>query len=217
VALQNLPVIFCLDRAGLVGEDGATHHGVYDLAYLRCIPNMIIYSPMNEIDLRNILYTAQLGLNHPIAIRYPRGRGEIINWKKPFEKIEIGKAKLLKKGTKTAILSNGFIGTNVIPALAQINNPHEFAHYDFSFVKPLDEMLLHEIFGTFKNIITLENGTIKGGFGSSILEFASSSGYSIPIKVLGIPDEFIEHGTVEELQNYSKIDAESLKIIFESY
>lgn len=217
VALQNLPVIFCLDRAGLVGEDGATHHGVFDLAYLRCIPNMIVYSPMNEIDLRNILYTAQLGLNHPIAIRYPRGRGEIVHWKKPFEKIEIGKAKLLKKGSRIAILSNGFIGTNVIPALAQINNSHDFAHYDFSFVKPLDENLLHEIFSNFENIITLENGTIKGGFGSSILEFASSNGYSIPIKVLGIPDAFIEHGTIEELQNYSKIDAESLKIIFESY
>ena len=217
VALQNLPVIFCLDRAGLVGEDGATHHGVFDLAYLNCIPNMIIYSPMNEIDLRNILYTAQLGLNHPIAIRYPRGRGEIVDWKKPFQKIEIGKAKLLKKGTKTAILSNGFIGTNVIPALAQIENAHDFAHYDFSFVKPLDKTVLHEIFKTFENVITLENGTIKGGFGSSILEFASSKGYSIPIKLLGIPDEFIEHGTVEELQKYSKIDAESLKIIFESY
>lgn len=217
VALQNLPVIFCLDRAGLVGEDGATHHGVFDLAYLRCIPNMIIYSPMNEIDLRNILYTAQLGLNHPIAIRYPRGRGEIRDWKKPFEKTEIGKAKLLKKGSRIAILSNGFIGTNVIPALAEIKNPHDFAHYDFSFVKPLDENLLHEIFKTFENIITLENGTIKGGFGSSIIEFASTNGYLIPIKTLGIPDEFIEQGTVEELQKYSKIDPKSLKNTFESY
>lgn len=217
VALQNLPVIFCLDRAGLVGEDGATHHGVFDLAYLRCIPNIIIYSPMNEIDLRNILYTAQLGLNHPIAIRYPRGRGEIMDWKKPFEKIEIGKAKLLKKGSQIAILSNGFIGTNVIPALSEIKNPHDFAHYDFSFVKPLDENLLHEICKTFENIITLENGTIKGGFGSSIIEFASTNGYLIPIKTLGIPDEFIEQGTVEELQKYSKIDPKSLKNTFESY
>lgn len=217
VALQNLPVIFCLDRAGLVGEDGATHHGVFDLAYLRCIPNMIIYSPLNEIDLRNILYTAQLGLDHPIAIRYPRGRGEIVDWKKPFEKIEIGKAKLVKKGSRIALLSNGFIGTNVTLALEQINTSEDFAHYDFSFVKPLDENLLHEIFQSFENIITLENGTIKGGFGSSILEFASSNGYFVPIKTLGIPDEFIEHGTVEELQKYSKIDVESLKIIFESY
>ncbi len=217
VALQNLPVIFCLDRAGLVGEDGATHHGVFDLAYLRCIPNMIIYSPRNEIDLRNILYTAQLGLNHPIAIRYPRGRGKIIDWKKPFEKIEIGKAKFLKSGTKTAILSNGFIGYNITEALERISNKNDFAHYDFSFVKPLDETLLHEVFKSFENIITLENGTIKGGFGSSILEFASSNGYKIPVKVLGIPDEFIEHGTIEELEKYSKIDAESLKIIFETY
>ncbi|WP_296142688.1 1-deoxy-D-xylulose-5-phosphate synthase [uncultured Flavobacterium sp.] len=217
VALQNLPVIFCLDRAGLVGEDGATHHGVFDLAYLRCIPNMIIYSPRNEIDLRNILYTAQLGLNHPIAIRYPRGRGKIVDWKKYFGKIEIGKGKLLKEGNKIAILSNGFIGYNVTEALAGISNKNDFAHYDFSFVKPLDESLLHEIFRKYESIITLENGTIKGGFGSSILEFASSNNYQVPIKILGIPDEFIEHGTIEELQNYSKIDVKSLKIIFESY
>jgi len=217
VALQNLPVIFCLDRAGLVGEDGATHHGVFDLAYLNCIPNMIIYSPRNEIDLRNILYTAQLGLNHPIAIRYPRGRGKIVDWKKPFEKIEIGKGNLLKQGSKIAVLSNGFIGYNVTEALDKISDKNDFAHYDFSFIKPLDEILLHEIFKSFENIITLENGTIKGGFGSSILEFASTNNYHIKIKILGIPDEFIEHGTVEELQNYSKIDANSLKIIFESY
>lgn len=217
VALQNLPVIFCLDRAGLVGEDGATHHGVFDLAYLRCIPNMAIYSPMNEIDLRNILYTAQLGLHHPIAIRYPRGRGKIVDWKKPFEKIEIGKGKLLKDGNKIAILSNGFIGYNVTEALEEIPNKNDFAHYDFSFVKPLDENLLHTIFKRFENIITLENGTIKGGFGSSILEFASEHGYKLPIKTLGIPDEFIEHGTVEELQQYCKIDIKSLQIIFESY
>lgn len=217
VALQNLPVIFCLDRAGLVGEDGATHHGVFDLAYLRCIPNMAIYSPMNEIDLRNILYTAQLGLHHPIAIRYPRGRGKIVDWKKPFEKIEIGKGKLLKDGNKIAILSNGFIGYNVSEALEGISNKNNFAHYDFSFVKPLDENLLHTIFQRFEKIITLENGTIKGGFGSSILEFASEHGYKLPIKTLGIPDEFIEHGTVEELQQYCKIDIKSLQIIFESY
>lgn len=217
VALQNLPVIFCLDRAGLVGEDGATHHGVFDLAYLRCIPNMAIYSPLNEIDLRNILYTAQLSLDYPIAIRYPRGRGKIVDWKKPFEKIEIGKGKLLKDGNKIAILSNGFIGYNVSEALEEIPNKNDFAHYDFSFVKPLDENLLHTIFQRFENLITLENGTIKGGFGSSVLEFASEHGYKLPIKTLGIPDEFIEHGTVEELQQYCKIDIKSLQIIFESY
>ncbi|NBL65559.1 1-deoxy-D-xylulose-5-phosphate synthase [Flavobacterium sp. NST-5] len=214
VALQNLPVIFCLDRAGLVGEDGATHHGVFDLAYLRCIPNMIIFSPMNEIALRNILFTAQLGLPNPIAIRYPRGRGVVVNWKKDFQKIEIGQAKLLKNGTEIAILSNGFIGNNVIPALVDVKNPHDFAHYDFPFVKPLDAKCLHEIFSKYKKIITLEDGTIKGGFGSSIIEFAAQHGYQIPIKTLGIPDKFIEHGTVEELQQICKIDIKSLTNIF---
>jgi 1-deoxy-D-xylulose-5-phosphate synthase len=217
VALQNLPVIFCLDRAGLVGEDGATHHGVFDLAYLRCVPNMIVYSPLNEIALRNILYTAQLGLNHPIAIRYPRGRGQIVDWQKPYEKIEIGKANCLKKGMKIAILSNGTIGNNVSFALTEIKNPGDFAHYDFAFVKPLDENLLHSVFTTFENIITVEDGAIKGGFGSAILEFSAQNNYSSNIKTLGIPDEFIEQGTVEELQQYCKIDVEGLLIILSNY
>jgi 1-deoxy-D-xylulose-5-phosphate synthase len=210
VALQNLPVIFCLDRAGLVGEDGATHHGVFDLAYLRCIPNMIVYAPMNEIALRNILYTAQLGLNNPIAIRYPRGRGEIVDWQKPYEKIEIGEANSLKEGTTTAVLSNGTIGNSVTLALAKMNNPETIAHYDFAFVKPLDENALHTIFNKFEKIITIEDGVIKGGFGSAILEFASQKNYSIPVLNLGIPDEFIEQGTVEELHHYCKIDVESI-------
>jgi 1-deoxy-D-xylulose-5-phosphate synthase len=217
VALQDLPVIFCLDRAGLVGEDGATHHGVFDLAYLRCIPNMIVYAPLNEIALRNILYTAQLGLNHPIAIRYPRGRGLIVDWQKPYEKIEIGKANCLKEGTKVAVLSNGTIGNNVTMALAKINHPENFAHYDFAFVKPLDENLLHTIFKTFKNIITVEDGVIKGGFGTTIAEFASKNNCNSKVEILGIPDEFIEHGTVEELQQYCKIDVKSLETIFSSY
>ena len=217
VALQNLPVIFCLDRSGLVGEDGATHHGVFDLAYLRCIPNMIVYSPMNEIALRNILYTAQLGLNHPIAIRYPRGRGTIVDWQKPYKKIEIGKANYRKEGTITAVLSNGTIGNNVVLALANLDNPDTIAHYDFAFVKPLDEVVLHSIFNEFENIITIEDGVIKGGFGTSILEFASQNNYTNPIKTLGIPDEFIEQGTVEQLQYYCKIDVESLIAIFSNY
>jgi 1-deoxy-D-xylulose-5-phosphate synthase len=217
VALQDLPVIFCLDRAGLVGEDGATHHGVFDLAYLRCIPNMIIYSPLNEIALRNILYSAQFGLNHPIAIRYPRGRGQIIDWQKPYEKIEIGKANCLKKGTKVAILSNGTIGANVTLALAKIPHPETIAHYDFAFVKPLDEKLLHTIFKDFETIITLEDGVIKGGFGSAILEFSAQNNYTSLVKNLGIPDEFIEQGTIEEQQQYCKIDVKSLEIIFSSY
>lgn len=216
VALQNLPVIFCLDRAGLVGEDGATHHGVFDLAYLRCIPNMIIYAPMNETAFRNMLYTAQLGLEHPIAIRYPRGRGVIVDWKKPFEKIEIGKARLLKEGNRIAILSTGFIGNNVIPALANIDGPKDFSHYDFPFVKPLDETMLHTIFKKYDVIITLEDGAAKGGFGSAITEFAAQNNYTKRIKTLGIPDEFIEHGSIGELQRYSKIDAKNLQIIFET-
>lgn len=219
VALQNLPVIFCLDRAGLVGEDGATHHGVYDLAYLRCIPNLIIYAPKDEIDLRNILYTASLGLDHPIAIRYPRGRGKYPNsefqvLKKSFEKIEIGKAHLLKNGSKTAVLSTGYIGNNVSLALQKMAQTNEIAHYDFGFIKPLDEKLLHEIFGSFENIITLEDGSIKGGFGSAVFEFAFQNNYSKNMQSLGIPDAFIEHGTIEELQNICGIDVDSLVQLF---
>ena len=210
VALQNLPVIFCLDRAGLVGEDGATHHCVFDLAYLRCIPNMIIYSPLNEIDLRNMLYTAQLGLNHPIAIRYPRGRGQIVHWERPYEKIEIGTANCLRNGMNIAILSNGTIGNNVTLALAEVDHPENYAHYDFAFVKPLDENLLHFIFSTFEDIITIEDGVIKGGFGTTIVEFAANNGYKSAIKTLGIPDEFLEQGTINELQQYCNIDVKSL-------
>jgi 1-deoxy-D-xylulose-5-phosphate synthase len=217
VALQDLPVIFCLDRAGLVGEDGATHHGVFDLAFLSCIPNMIVYSPLNEIALRNILYTAQLGLNHPIAIRYPRGRGQIRDWQKPYEKIEIGKANCLKTGSEIAILSNGPIGHNVTLALAKIQDPDTIAHYDFAFVKPLDEELLHHIFTTFKKIITLEDGVIKGGFGSAITAFAAKNNYDLTIETLGIPDEFVEQGTVAELQHYCKIDVSGLIKIISNY
>ena len=221
VALQNLPVIFCLDRAGLVGEDGATHHGVFDLAYLRCIPNMIIYAPRDEIALQNILYTAQLGLNHPIAIRYPRGRGVTADWHTQhlgsYQKIEIGKSICIKEGSKVAVLSNGTIGNNVSLAIAKMKHPETIAHYDFSFVKPLDEKALHIVFNEFTTIITIEDGIIKGGFGSAILEFASENNYTSKVTVLGIPDEFIEHGTVAELQQYCKIDVKSLEILFSSY
>jgi 1-deoxy-D-xylulose-5-phosphate synthase len=217
VALQNLPVIFCLDRAGLVGEDGATHHGVFDLAYLRCIPNMIIYAPKDEIDLRNILYTASLGLQHPIAIRYPRGRGNKVDWQKSFQKIAIGKAHELKEGTKVAVLSIGFIGNNVMLALDNIKNNDTIAHYDFGFVKPLDETLLHDIFTAFESIITIEDGVLKGGFGSAIIEFASKNNYPNEIKTLGIPNHFIEHGTVEELQKICGINVESLTALFSKH
>jgi len=210
VALQNLPVIFCLDRAGLVGEDGATHHGVFDIAYLSCIPNMIIFAPINEIELRNIMYTAQLGLNHPIAIRYPRGRGVIQNWKVPFEKVEIGKAKTMQKGSKVAVLSTGTIGNNVAKALSEVKHSNLFSHYHFPFVKPLDENVLHEICQTHDQIITVEDGGVVGGFGSLITSFCSENNYSITVKKLGVPDHFIEHGTVGELQKICGIDVESL-------
>ena len=218
VALQNLPVIFCLDRAGLVGEDGATHHGVFDIAYLRSIPNMIIYAPINEIALQNILYTAQLGLNNPIAIRYPRGRGVLPNWEVEnfghYEKIKIGKAICLKQGTKTAVLSTGTIGNNVIEALQQSTNSETIAHYDFPFIKPLDNEALHSILSSFDNIITIEDGVKNGGFGSSILEFAATNNFKNNINTLGIPDEFIEHGTVNQLQQLCKIDVKNLINLF---
>jgi 1-deoxy-D-xylulose-5-phosphate synthase len=218
VALQNLPVIFCLDRAGLVGEDGATHHGVFDIAYLRAIPNMIIYAPINEIALQNILYTAQLGLNHPIAIRYPRGRGVLPKWEVEnfghYEKIKIGEAGCLKSGTKIAVLSTGSIGNNVIEALNECSNSNEIAHYDFPFIKPLDNNVLHSVFSDFNNIITIEEATINGGFGSAVLEFAAANNYKNDIQILGIPDVFIEHGTVNQLQQLCKIDVKSLVNLF---
>ena len=210
VALQNLPVVFCLDRAGLVGEDGATHHGVFDLAYLRAIPNLIVFAPSNEVELRNILYTAQLGLKNPIAIRYPRGTGSIIDWQKPFNKIAIGKGIKLQKGTKVAVLSIGTIAKNVTNAIELVDNSSEIAHFDMRFVKPLDESLLHEVFKNYKTIFTIEDGTIKGGFGSAVLEFASKNEYQNKIQVLGIPDNFIEHGSVLELQHKIGLDAKSI-------
>lgn len=215
VALQNLPVIFCLDRAGLVGEDGATHHGVFDLAYLRCIPNLIVYSPRNETDLQNILYTAQLGLDHPIAIRYPRGRGQNSYWKSPYQKIAISKGQCIQEGTQLAVLSNGTIGNNVTQALENLNLPNSIAHFDFPFVKPLDETLLHTIFSKFETVITIEDGVVSGGFGSAVLEFAAANNYHSKIQILGVPDEFIEQGTVLELQQYCKIDVSSLQSFFQ--
>ena len=208
VALQNLPVIFCLDRAGLVGEDGATHHGVFDIAYMRAIPNMIVFAPRNEIELRNILYTSQLGLNHPISIRYPRGRGVLFDWKKSFDTIKIGTGVCLQEGRDIAILSLGAIGNNVTKVLEEFP---KVAHYDLRFAKPLDEKLLHKICAEFKQIITLEDGVIPGGFGSAILEFSAKHGYKNSIKILGIQDDFIEHGTIDELQKMNGIDSSSIK------
>lgn len=220
VALQNLPVIFCLDRAGLVGEDGATHHGVFDLAYLRCIPNMVIFAPRTEIELQNILYTAQLGLPHPIAIRYPRGRGITPDWQQDFlgkyEQITIGQGLQLRIGTSFAVISTGSIGNNVTQALESCTNDEALSHYHFPWVKPLDESLLHIIFKKYQKIISVEDGTIIGGFGSAIAEFAARFKYTNELQILGIPDVFIEHGTVEELQKICEIDAKSLQKTFET-
>jgi 1-deoxy-D-xylulose-5-phosphate synthase len=210
VALQKLPVIFCLDRAGLVGEDGATHHGVFDLSYLRCVPNLIIFAPRNEIELRNIMFTAQLSLQLPIAIRYPRGTGVTVDWKQPFSTIEIGKGVQLKEGNTLAVLSIGTIAKNVGPAISNCNYPENVAHYDMRFVKPLDETLLHAILKKYDTIITIEDNSVKGGFGSAVLEFASVNDYRNNIKVLGIPDVFIEHGSVNELQKTIGLDVESI-------
>lgn len=210
VALQDLPVIFCIDRAGIVGEDGATHHGVFDLAYLSCIPNIIIYAPLNEMELRNMMYTAQLGLPQPIAIRYPRGRGYMQDWQQPFQKIAIGKAIQLKKGNEIAILSTGTIGNNVTKALAQLKNKNKFSHYHFPFVKPLDQETLRSIWEKYDKVITIEEGTVEGGFGSLVTSFFQERELTLRVKKLGIPDTFIEHGTVQQLHEICKIDVQSL-------
>ncbi|WP_418509006.1 1-deoxy-D-xylulose-5-phosphate synthase [Corallibacter sp.] len=212
VALQKLPVVFCLDRAGLVGEDGATHHGAFDLAYLRCIPNLTIFAPRDEIELRDIMFTAQMGnLKQPIAIRYPRGRGITLDWQKSFKEIKIGTGVLLKKGNNIAVLSIGAISKNVTEAINSINDHDEIAHYDMRFVAPLDETLLHDIMKNHTSIITIEDGVITGGFGSSILEFAAANNYKNSIKNMGIPNKFIEQGSIDELQKLCSIDAESIK------
>ncbi len=210
VALQKLPVIFCLDRAGLVGQDGATHHGVYDLSYLRCIPNLIIFAPRNEIELRNIMYTVQLGLEQPIAIRYPRGRGVTVNWEQPFSKIELGKGVQLKKGTHIAVLSIGAIAKVANKAIEACHAPKNVAHYDMRFVKPLDESLLHDIFKTHQTVISIEDNAVKGGFGSAILEFAAANNYKNNINTLGVPDTFIEHGKVDRLHESIGLDVKHL-------
>jgi len=213
VALQNLPVVFCIDRAGLVGEDGSTHHGVFDLAYLRLIPNFIIFAPLNAIDLRHMLYTAQSDVNHPLAIRYPRGTSPNYDWKVPFKKLAIGKGICLKKGTDLAILSIGTIGLEVIKALSELdtNTQLRVAHYDMRFLKPLDVALLSTVFKSFKQIITIEDGVLAGGFGSAILEQAHHTNFNtLNITCLGIPDEFITHGTLAQLYCKTGIDFQSI-------
>jgi 1-deoxy-D-xylulose-5-phosphate synthase len=201
VALQNLKVIFCLDRGGLAGADGPTHHGAYDIAYFRCIPNMIVSAPMNEEELRNLMYTAQLDeVKTAFSIRYPRGQGVMVNWKTAFTKLEIGKGRKIKDGKELAILSLGHPGNLVTEALEQLKEKGiDAAHYDMRFAKPIDENLLHEVFQTYSKVITVEDGCIMGGMGSAVLEFMADNNYSARVVRLGIPDNFIEHGEQAEL------------------
>lgn len=212
VAIQKLPVIFCLDRAGLVGEDGPTHHGCYDIAYMRCIPNMVVSAPMNEKELRNLMYTAQLeSTKLPFVIRYPRGEGVMTDWKTPFEEIKIGKGRKVKDGEEVAVLSFGHPGNFAASAIRDVKadglNP---AHFDMRFAKPLDEEMLHEVFSKYNKIITIEDGTVVGGFGSAILEFMNQQGYKADVKIMGIPDRLVEHGTPKELYNEIGIDANAI-------
>jgi 1-deoxy-D-xylulose-5-phosphate synthase len=215
VCLQQLPVIFCLDRAGFAGADGPTHHGAYDIAYMRCIPNMVVASPMNEEELRNMMFTFQLDevqkLKTAFSIRYPRGEGVMPDWKKPFQKIAIGKGKKIKDGEEIAILTIGHIGNYAVKACEILEkegiNP---AHYDLRFVKPLDEALLHEVFQKFDRIITVEDGCLQGGMGSAVIEFMTDNGYAAKVKRLGIPDRIVEHGEQIELHRECGFDPEGI-------
>ena len=212
VALQNLHVVFCLDRGGLVGADGPTHHGVYDLAYFRCIPNMVIASPMNEEELRNLMYTAQLPENKgPFSIRYPRGNGVMVDWKKTFEKISIGKGHRIRNGDDIAILTIGHVGNYAVEACKKLSNQGiNAAHYDMRFVKPIDEELLREVFTKHKYVITVEDGCVIGGMGTAVIEFMVDNNYSAQVKRLGIPDKYIEHGEQKELHLECGYDVDSI-------
>jgi 1-deoxy-D-xylulose-5-phosphate synthase len=208
VAIQNLNVVFCMDRGGLVGDDGATHHGVFDIAFMRNIPNMIVSAPMDELELRNLMYTAQIKDHGPFAIRYPRGRGQKADWKKPFQEIPIGKGRILKEGTDLAILTIGHAGVFAAEAIQMLEKDnYSIAHYDLRFVKPLDEELLHKVFNSFKHIITIEDGILQGGFGSAVIEFMCDNAYTSTVKRLGIPDKFIDQGTQPELYRECGFDA----------
>ncbi len=212
VAIQKLPVVFCLDRAGLVGDDGPTHHGCYDIAYMRCIPNMIVSSPMNEAELRNLMYTAQLDSNElPFVIRYPRGEGVMPEWRTPMQEIPIGKGRKIREGRDLVILSLGHPGNFAASAIRELKNAGlEPGHYDMRFVKPLDEELLHEACGKYAKILTVEDGTVVGGFGSAIAEFMTLNGYKNELRMLGIPDRIVEHGSPKELHHECGYDADAI-------
>jgi 1-deoxy-D-xylulose-5-phosphate synthase len=219
VAIQKLPVIFCLDRAGLVGEDGPTHHGCYDIAYMRCVPHMIVSAPMNEGELRDLMYTAQLEKNQlPFSIRYPRGEGVMPEWRTEMKEIKIGTGRKLKDGEEIAILSFGHPGNFAAEAIRDVKkegiNP---AHYDMRFAKPIDEEMLHEVFAKFNKIITVEDGTIVGGFGSAVLEFMNTHGYKADVKIMGIPDRLVEHGTPKQLYDEIGIDANGIAAMLRSF
>lgn len=207
VCIQKLNVVFCMDRGGLVGADGPTHHGVFDMAFFRSMPNMIVSSPMDEAELRNLMYTAQLENMGPFSIRYPRGNGSIVNWKTPMKEVSIGTGRKLTSGSDLAILSIGPLGIEAQNAVEKLADEGiSAAHYDMRFIKPLDETILHEVFGKFDKIITVEDGVIIGGFGSAVIEFMAENQYVAKIVRLGIPDEFVEHGTQEELYALNEYD-----------
>lgn len=211
VAIQNLNVVFCLDRAGFAGADGPTHHGNYDISFFRCIPNMIISAPMNEEELRNLMYTAQLPDQGPFSIRYPRGNGVMPDWKTPFEEIKVGKGRKLRDGEELAYLTLGHIGNYAVEACERLEKDGlSVGHFDMRFVKPLDEEMLHEVFKNYKYVITVEDGCLQGGFGSAILEFMADHGYQSKVVRLGIPDEVVEHGTQMELHKECGFDPEGL-------
>ncbi len=209
VAIQNLNVVFCLDRGGLVGADGPTHHGVYDMAYFRCIPNMVVSAPMNEQELRNLMYTAQLPNKGPFSIRYPRGKGVMVDWQTPFEEIPVGKGRKVSDGNEIALVTIGHVGNFAQKAISELDT-YSVAHYDMRFVKPLDEALLHEVFRKHDKVITVEDGCIQGGFGSAIIEFMADHNFKAQVKRLGIPDKYVEHGTQPELWRECEYDKQAI-------
>jgi 1-deoxy-D-xylulose-5-phosphate synthase len=211
VAIQNLPVIFGIDRGGLVGEDGATHHGVFDLAYLRAVPNLIIASPLNSVQLRNLMFTAQLKNSAPFAIRYPRGNSETKDWKQPFRELPVGKSEKLCSGNDVAVITIGQPGNDIISLYSKLSDAGiSVSHYNMIYLKPLDEEALHDACKNHKAIITIEDGTVKGGLGTSVAEFMLDHSYYLPFKKLGVPDRFIEHGTISELKKECGFDADGI-------
>ena len=218
IALLRLPVVLCLDRAGLVGEDGPTHHGAFDMACLRPIPNLTIASPMDEHELRHLMYTAQLPDKGPFVIRYPRGRGVLVDWRCPMKALPVGKGRRLKEGREVAVVTIGPIGNLAAKAIARIEAERQvtIAHYDLRFLKPLDEELLREVGEGFSRIVTVEDGVMKGGMGSALLEWMADQGYTPRVKRLGLPDQFVEHGSVKQLQAICAIDEASIQAAIEA-